>query len=227
MEGCFYMKPKTTRVVLFANGNFPAPDRLLSKLTKNDFLIAVDGGLNHLTTHNLTPNLIIGDLDSTQPDDLLKYQSKGVEVRKYPVEKDETDLELALEYAIKRNPKSIWVVAALGDRLDMTLANVYLLTHPQFRAVDLRLIDGLMEVFLISEQAALDGNPEDRVSLIPLTKRVTGITTKGLYYPLHQETLYRDQTRGISNRMSSPSASVAIQKGLLLCIHEFSDSQKG
>lgn len=214
------MKQEIIKAILFANGDFLAPERFLPQLTSQDFLIAVDGGLKLLTQHDLIPDLIIGDLDSAQPEDVEKFRSQGIEVRKYPVEKDQTDLELSLDAALELKPSTIWVVAALGNRLDQTLANILLLTRTKFNGIDLRLLDGRRQVFLIRESASLEGTPGDRVSLLPLSQEVAGVTTRGLYYPLENETLFRDQTRGISNHMTSSTAIISIQHGLLLCVHD-------
>ena len=214
------MSPQPNRIILFANGELPDPQAILSSLAPGDYLVAVDGGLRHLVALSLTPSLIIGDLDSADPEDVQIFESQGVEVRRYPVEKDETDLELALRVAVDLHPGSIRVVAALGGRLDQTLGNIFLLTRRQFAATDLRLIDGTQEVFLIRDEVTLNGKKDQQVSLIPLLGPVPGVKTEGLAYPLNHETLYPDHTRGISNRMLSATASISIASGLLLCIHE-------
>ena len=217
------MSPQPNRTILFANGDLPAPEAIQANLHQQDYLIAVDGGLRHLTALNLTPNLIIGDLDSADPDEVKHFESQGVEVRRFPEGKDETDLELALLAAFELHPKSIRIVAALGGRLDQTLGNIFLLTRQHPFEIDLRLIDGTQEVMLIEDQITLSGVPEQRVSLLPLLGPVTGVTTEGLTYPLHSETLFPDQTRGISNRMLGKTASISITSGSLLCIHETQD----
>jgi len=217
------MSLKPNRIVLFANGELPAPEAILADLVPGDFLIAVDGGLRHLVTLNLTPDLIIGDLDSANPGDVERFASQGVEVQRYPIDKDETDLELALQAALDKQPSSIWIVAALGGRLDQTLGNIFLLTRPRPTGVDLRLVDGRQEVLLIEDRITLAGEPGQRVSLLPLLGEVTGVKAQGLAYPLDDETLYPDHTRGISNRMLGATASISISSGFLLCIHETQD----
>jgi thiamine pyrophosphokinase len=112
------------------------------------------------------------------------------------------------------------VVAALGGRLDQTLANIYLLTRPDLAGYNIRLIDGQTEVFLIRDSAIIHGETGQRVSLLPLNGPVAGIRTEGLHYPLLNETLYPDKTRGLSNKMVSPIVTIKLQSGLLLCIHE-------
>jgi thiamine pyrophosphokinase len=214
------MTHKPIRVVLFVNGDLPAPEQVRHLLTQDDILIAVDGGLRHLEGLGLTPNLIIGDLDSVNQAQLQPYRKQGVEIRKFPTDKDETDLELALDAAQNLDPQSIWVVAALGGRLDQTLANIYLLTRPDLARYGIRLIDGHTQVCLIRESAVIQGEIGQRVSLLPLNGPAEGIYTQGLHYPLINETLYPVKTRGLSNRMVSPTVTISLQSGLLLCIHE-------
>ena len=214
------MVQKKHKVVLFANGDLPNPERLKAQIGKEDFLIAVDGGLAHVTALDLSPNLIIGDLDSADPEDVQRFQSQGVEVHKYPVDKDETDLELALETALEMNPTSILVAGALGKRLDQTLGNIFLLTKTSLKGMDLRLVDGIREVFLIRDSASITGKSGQRLSLIPLNEPAVGVRTTGLKYPLRHETLYPDRTRGISNYLTDTSATVTLDQGLLLCIHQ-------
>jgi len=220
------MTANQPRVVLFANGELPEPDRVKQTLAADDYFIAVDGGLQHLMDLNLTPRLIIGDLDSAKPEDIRRFLSQGVTVRQYPIDKNETDLELALQAALEQDPGEVRIVAALGGRLDQTLGNIFLLTQPGLTGVDLRLIDGVQEVFLIRSTATLHGQPGQRVSLLPLQGEVAGVETFGLAYPLNNETLYPDKTRGISNRMAAPDAEVRIASGLLLCIHETSEPEE-
>ena len=215
------MLKDNARVVLFANGDLPEPEKFRALLRPDDVLIAVDGGLRHILTLGLTPDLILGDLDSANPQDVQRLEARGIPVRRYPVEKNETDIELALQTALEYHPQAIWVTAALGGRLDQTLGNIFLLTRPELEGVNVRLMDGEQEVFLIRDQAPLTGEPGQNVSLLPLMGPVTGVTTSRMAFPLNHETLYPDHTRGISNRMMSTTAAVSIDDGILLCIHAF------
>ena len=214
------MAKQQKRAVLFANGDFPGAKRFIKQIMEDDLLIAVDGGLSHMTRFGLCPDLIIGDLDSANMDDVSFFESQGVEIRKFPRDKNETDLELAIETVLEMNLSTIWVIAALGNRLDQTLASIFLLTRSDLTNVDIRLIDGEQEVFIIRQSALIIGEPGQRISLLPLGGPVFGIHTEGLKYPLMNETLFPDQTRGISNLMTGSTAFVDIQHGSLICIHE-------
>ena len=214
------MSQQPKRVILFANGELPAPGKIRQQLHKDDLLIAVDGGLRHITSLGLSPSIIIGDMDSIDRAQLEQHRAQGIDIRTYPREKNETDLEIALEIAQSYSPAEIILVAALGGRLDQTLANIFLLTRQDLASFNIRLIDGTTEVFLIRRSTKIYGSPGETVSLLPLNGPAIGISTTGLKYALLNETLYPERTRGISNQLFAPQAEVTLTSGMLLCIHE-------
>jgi thiamine pyrophosphokinase len=207
------------RAVLFANGVMPQAALILPCLRPDDFFIAVDGGLRHLRNLYKTPDLLIGDLDSATTAEVEGASMQGIEVRRYKSDKDETDLELALLAAIEKGFDEILIIAALGGRLDHTLGNLNLLTHPLLAGVKVTIEDGSEEIFIIRDSAEISGSPGDVVSLIAMQGKVIGVETRELKYPLRHETLYQEKGRGISNVMLGDRAGVSIESGLLLCIH--------
>jgi thiamine pyrophosphokinase len=207
------------RAVIFVNGDLPDPAAVEPLLQPGDLMIAADGGLRHLRALGRLPHMVVGDLDSVNPNDLSALQAAGVRILKYPPAKDETDLELAMNAALESGADHILLVGALGGRLDQTLGNLFLLSDPRFAALDVRLDDGQVEAFLIHSQADVTGEPGDTVSLLPLGAPVEGVTTDGLQYPLRGETLYPYRTRGISNVLCGHRALVSLSSGLLLCVH--------
>ncbi|TLN17023.1 thiamine diphosphokinase [bacterium] len=207
------------RTVIFVNGRLRSPKRMAALLRTDDWLIAADGGLRHLRRLGLAPHLLIGDLDSVTEDEVQWAMNKGAEVRRYPREKDETDLELALQAALQTGSREILLAAALGGRLDHALGNLSLLLRPELAGLDVRLEDGREEVFLIRDKVEIHGHKGDIVSLLPWNGPAEGVTTEALCYPLHAETLYPDRTRGISNEMLAGAAQVSLRAGILLCIH--------
>jgi thiamine pyrophosphokinase len=210
---------RPARAVIFANGDIKDYTAARRLVQPGDFLVAADGGLRHLQSLDLIPALLIGDLDSVSAEDVAACQSRGVEIRRFPVEKNETDLELALLAVASAGWQTIRIAGGLGGRLDQTLGNIFLLMLPGLESLDLRLDDGLEEAWLVRSETTLEGSPGDVVSLVPLNGPAMGVATGGLYYPLKQETLYPEHTRGISNVMQGEQTSVSLQQGLLLCIH--------
>jgi thiamine pyrophosphokinase len=207
------------RAVIFANGILERPDLAAGFLRPDDDIISADGGLHHVRKLGLVPNLLIGDLDSIDQQDKDWLTERQVEVRRYPVDKDFTDLELAIQAALERGSREILIVAALGGRLDQALANIALLSLPKLMDVNVALDDGLTEVHLITRRLSILGNAGDLVSLLPVDGSAEGVVTHDLKYPLKAETLTLGETRGISNVMLAKSAAVELARGKLLCVH--------
>jgi thiamine pyrophosphokinase len=207
------------RIIIFANGELPDLNKARLLLRAGDHILCADGGTRHALALGIKPDLIIGDLDSADEGVVQEFRNDGVKIEAHPRDKNETDLELAIQRAIDLSPKQILIIAALGGRLDQTLANITLLSDPRLLAFDARLDDGVEEVLLCHDQVKVHGGTGDLVSLIPWHGDVSGVQTKGLKWALHRETLYADKTRGISNEMVTDPASIAIESGLLLIVH--------
>ena len=207
------------RIIIFANGRLPDPDKVRALLRPDDFILCADGGARHALALGLTPHLVVGDMDSAGWDDLQHLKEGGVEIELFPRDKDETDLELAIHRAVEMKPEQIVIVAALGGRLDQTLGNIALLAGHRQPSPDIRLDDGVEEILLCREQVQVQGRAGDIVSLIPWQGAVGGIRTFGMKWSLQDETLHPEKTRGISNEMTGETASVSIASGLLLVIH--------
>jgi thiamine pyrophosphokinase len=207
------------RIIIFANGELPDLDKARELIQKNDYIICADGGTRHALALNIQPDLVIGDMDSADREQLKALEKSNVSIELFPHDKNETDLELAIHRAIALKPRQILIIAALGGRLDQTIANITLLTSTRLSSFDIRLDDGLEEVFLCRDQVQVHGKSGDIVSLIPWGGAVTDVQTRDLKWPLQKETLYPDRTRGVSNELVSDTASVSIGSGLLLVVH--------
>ena len=208
------------RIIIFANGDLPDIDKARAILRDDDYIICADGGTRHASSLDLKPALVIGDMDSADSALLKKLQADGVAIELYPRDKNETDLELAIAKAIELAPKEIVIVAALGGRLDQTLANIALLGDVRLSTFDIRLDDGVEEILFCRDQVEVMGRSGDIISLIPWGEVVTGVQTENLKWKLNNETLYPEKTRGISNEMLSGQARIEIQSGILLCVHQ-------
>lgn len=211
------MSPK--RVIILANGKIANPAAARALLQPGDWIAAADGGGRHLARWGVTPHLLVGDLDSLSLREALRLQKLGVKIERHPVDKDETDLELALRAAQAEGCTQVVIIGALGGRLDHTLGNLLLLQNPRFAAMDLQLDDGVERVFIIRSKAEIVGKAGDTVSLLAVSRPVEGIFTSGLRYPLTGETLSPGETRGISNVMEADAAQVEHTGGALVCIH--------
>lgn len=187
-------------------------------------VIAADGGSTLAAELRLTPDLVVGDLDSSDPSYIARLQEAGVELRRYPHDsKWETDTELALLAALQWKPRTIILLGALGGRLDHSLANVLLLTHPSLAATEVRIVDGAQEVFLAKPGTwnRIPGSHSRTVTLLPVGGDAVGVTTQGLHWPLLGETLPQGRGRGVSNYIddaTTAEAAVWLESGYLLVV---------
>ena len=203
-------------VLICANG---APQTLPRALPAADYIIAADGGARLCRRAHLCPNLLIGDLDSLTPAEIAELRAEGAEVRQFPVQKDQTDLELALDAAVEIGAERITILGALGGRWDQSLANLMLLAHPRWRSLPVVLVAGEERVLLIAERTRICGKVGDTVSLIPLAGDARGVTTSGLAYPLTDGVLPFGATLGVSNVLSAPCAEITVRSGLVLAFY--------
>jgi thiamine pyrophosphokinase len=208
--------------VIFANGPLEM-DRLDEQaLGKFDLIIATDGGASHCRSYNLTPDVVIGDMDSI-PDRLLEeLQLLGVQIFTFPRHKDQTDLELAIDLAIERGATAIVILGALGERWDMSISSVMLLAAPRYAGIEMTVQTGTTRLFCLRGPIRKEfaGGPGDRLSILPLSKTVTGVTLQGLAYPLANREIPLGSTLGISNIVTAPEVSISLSEGILLCVIE-------
>ena len=207
------------RAVIFANGVIQEINLVKPLIGKKDLIVSADGGLRYIRSLGLIPDLVIGDLDSVSQDDIEFFEDKKIEILKFPIEKDQTDLEIALRELIKRGYRNILVIGALGGRIDQTLANLGLMSSLTNNDIRIELDDGQEHIMLVKNHQVFFGKKGDTVSLIPQCSPAKGITTSGLRYPLNDESLFSGQTRGISNEMIGGKAEINIKLGTVLCIH--------
>lgn len=207
------------RIIIFANGELPDLEKARALLRRDDFILCADGGTRHALALNLMPNLVIGDMDSLDSAVWKTLEEKNIPIELFPRDKNETDLELALNKAIEMDSHEIVIVAALGGRTDHALANIALLSNTKYAVRNIALDDGIEQLQFCRAQSEVRGRSGDIVSLIPWGDPVHGIRTENLKWKLDNETLHPDKSRGISNEMTADVASIKIESGLLLIIH--------
>jgi thiamine pyrophosphokinase len=218
LAGALFIGRGTMQVIIFANGEFSHPQEAKPLLRTADLIIGVDGGTRHALAIGAAPDVIIGDLDSLSPDEQERVEEAGAQIVHFPRRKDETDLELALIHAAHEGATEIRVLAAMGGRIDQTVANVLLLALPELQGCDARIIEGAQEAFLITGDALVEGRAGDTVSLIALGGDAAGVTTEGLEWPLNDEWLRFGPARGISNVLTGEQARVSVRLGTILCV---------
>jgi thiamine pyrophosphokinase len=209
----------TLRILIFANGELPGVEVARKLLAPDDLIICADGGSRHALALGLTPDALIGDLDSITEEELARIAGSKTSVVRLQRDKDETDLELALNYALEHDPAFIVIVGALGGRLDHTLGNIALLADPRLIRRRCSLDDGVERVVLCRARTEINGAAGDLISLVPWGGPAEGVRTDGLRWALRGETLLPERSRGISNEMLGDTARVFVEYGSVLVIH--------
>jgi len=204
--------------LVIGNGSFEPGNAFLEAIKLSDLIICADGGARHLYNSGIKPDVLIGDFDSITPYILEEYKKTGVEIIKYPVRKDMTDTELAVECAVSRGAGRIFIAGAFGTRIDHTLSNLQLLHRLLDSGLEGVLIDENNTVYLIEDRIKIKRKENYKLSLIPATPVVEGIYTGGLAYPLVDAVMKMGTTVGISNEFTSDEAWVSIRKGRLYVV---------
>ncbi|MDY6826088.1 MAG: thiamine diphosphokinase [Bacillota bacterium] len=207
------------KVVIIANGDFKNHDFYRRLMHGDDYLICVNGGTGHTLAMGLSPDLIIGDLDSLAPGDSERIASLKPRLIKHPQAKNKSDLELAIDQAVDMKPAEILLIGILGGkRVDHAFANLLLLMIPHRAGIPARIVDEKHEIRMIGDEAIFKGKKGDYLSLFSLTDKTVVIETTGLKFPLKDESLFFSSTRGLSNELTQSRARVKIKSGLLLTI---------
>ena len=202
------------------------PEDLLPNLTEylaeDSLWVGVDRGVYHLLNRNITPVIAFGDFDSVSPEELMFIETRVTELKKYKPEKDETDMELALNWALKQKPRIIRLFGATGGRLDHLFANVHLLLN-QFKeksSADISLIDRYNLIF-IKEPGSYKiekMNTKKYISFVPLTLNIRNLTLEGFKFPLKNRHISIGSTLCISNELISDYGTFSFSEGILIVI---------
>ena len=206
------------KVIVVANGTLP---RAEIKPEGNTPIVAADGGGRHCLQLGIVPQVLIGDFDSLSDDEIRELEAAGSTLYRYPTDKDETDLELALDYALECGADEITLYGLLGGRWDMSFANILLLAAPRYSGVQFQVMaaDTRLYILRAGETLKLTGHPGDTVSVIPFTPDVGGLSYTGLAWPLENASLAFGSPRGVSNRLVVDTAQIKLENGVALVVH--------
>jgi len=205
------------RAIIFYNGDLADLTQAKKYIHPGDFIICADGGVRHAFTLGLQPNIVIGDFDSSSENLQQQITDQSIKTIKYKTDKDETDSELAINYAIEQGYETIIVFGLLGTRLDHLLTNIFYLAN---KNADIMIIEGKQEIRVTQKALVINGSVGDLVSLLPLLGDVKNVSTEGLQYKLTGADLRFGYSFGLSDVMTEESAKISFEKGTLLVIHE-------
>ncbi|MCX7711941.1 MAG: thiamine diphosphokinase [Clostridia bacterium] len=206
------------KTVIVCNGSIKDYTYIKKYFAGADLIICADGGASHIRKFGITPSLLLGDFDSIDQEDYDYLKEQNVEIVTFPVEKDMTDTEIAVELAVEKGSSQIVILGGIGTRMDHSLSNIFLLKKLMSGNIKGIIADEYNEITLVRDHIRIEKEEGLKISLLPLTDKVVGVTTKGLYYPLNEATVEMGSTWGISNEFKEDIAEVTLKEGLLLVI---------
>ncbi|MFC4617300.1 thiamine diphosphokinase [Camelliibacillus cellulosilyticus] len=182
--------------------------------------LGADRGTYRLLEHGIRPVKAFGDFDSIDERERHLIGKMALNLDVFPTEKDQTDLEIAVDWALKQEPRRCWIVGATGGRLDHTLINVQFLIKGASISTEVLLIDKQNIVTLLTPGVYnIEKTPAfPYVSLIAFTTHITGITLDGFKYPLKNAELSRGSSLCVSNEIVREQATIRIGSGEVLLI---------
>jgi len=208
--------------LIVAGGNIN--DKFVCNLIKEgafEVIFAADRGIDVLYRNHITPDIIVGDFDSANPEALEYYKDMDqVAVSELNPEKDDTDTEHAIRDCVRLGCEQITVVGAFGDRIDHVLANVSLLGIGLEYGVDMKMMDEKNRITMHCQGTTIKKSEQfgDYVSLIPYGGMVHGLTLKGMKYNVEDATLDYFTSLGVSNEIVEDEAVIEFSEGTLLVI---------
>jgi thiamine pyrophosphokinase len=183
-------------------------------------VIAADSGLHSVLSAGLRADVVVGDMDSVAPDLLERAVADGAATQVHPVDKDATDLELALDLALEvaAAGDEVVVVGSPSGRLDHLLAWACLVSSPRYRSLVVTGWLGSTRVLPVHDERTFTAPAGALVSLLALHGPVTGVGTRGLRWSPAAGTIEASSSLGVSNRMDAERATVIAGRGALTVV---------
>lgn len=179
--------------------------------TEEDLVIAADSGYGNAAKLGVLPSVVLGDFDSWDE----KKLPKNIQKIPFPPKKNDTDTQLAVEYAIEQGCDHIILIGGLSGRLDHTLSNLAILEDLESRHLHGLITDGFNRVrFLRNDSAIIPKSKHFRyLSLLTADEKIRGVEIDGCKYPLKNAKLTRTKQFAVSNEITGNCAFVAIRRG--------------
>ncbi|ASK63541.1 thiamine diphosphokinase [Virgibacillus phasianinus] len=209
-----------TTIGIVANG----PEELIPSLKHYqdnvDVWIGADRGSLTLLSNQIRPDYALGDFDSINQQEQIRIEKESKYFLKFNVEKDQTDLEIAIDKALELKGERIYFFGVTGGRLDHGLVNIqslYVLLKQECSGI---IIDksNCVELFTPGSYRINSEKEFPNISFVPFSQHVSGLSLKGFYYPLQNYNLTWGSTRCISNKLLLNNGTFSFDKGILLLI---------
>jgi len=205
----------TKKFTLLLGGELTVTDRLLRQIVGSR-IIAADGGMAHAASLGVTPELWLGDFDSS--DDALLTLHRHVPRQTHPADKNATDGELAIDEAVRLGATELLLAGGLGGQMDHAFAHLMQLLKLRARGLTVMSSSGHEEAWPVVDGAvvlALEAGT--RLSVLPVSD-LLGLTIEGVRWPLRERDVVLGSTLTLSNEVSDASAKVSVAKGMAIVL---------
>ena len=207
------------KALVVTGGNPPNLELLKEYSRKSNLIIGADKGCDYLYEGKIKPDYILGDFDSVHKETIKYFKSLGVEENKYKKEKDDTDTKIAVDLAISKGAKEIYILGATGTRVDHVLSNLGLMLLGLKCSVIVEIIDEYNRIFLTDKSLKIKGNKDDIVSFHAYSEVVENLTIKGAKYELNNYNLHLGDGITTSNEFIGKDIEITFNKGKLIIIY--------
>lgn len=209
------------RAAIFLNGSPDSSGLIQHVVRRADLVVAADGGARYALNAGVVPDLVIGDMDSLGEELVREVEKRGASLERYPLRKDKMDGHLAVLAARKRGASAADFLCAMGGRLGALFAVPHILLAAERIGLRSTVVADWGRMFVIEAGSrAVEGDPQDSVSIFPLSGPAAGVTLEGLEYPLENATLEPGDTLGFHNELIGNEARVSVGEGALLVVQE-------
>ncbi|MGI5850100.1 MAG: thiamine diphosphokinase [Christensenellales bacterium] len=209
--------------LILSGGTKPEQQILIDYVEWADMVIGVDGAADVFYQYGIVPGILIGDFDTADIKCVKSLEKRGSKVVRLCIEKDETDTESAVDYALSGGADDMVILGAIGSRIDHTISNIWMMVRADMAGVKCRIIDNNNELMVSNKDICLNGNAGQTISILPLTGEVC-VSATNLKYPLNNLVLGWGSSRGISNVMLESEAKICISGGYALIVKTFGDN---
>jgi thiamine pyrophosphokinase len=209
------------RAAIFLNGSPDSSDLLRRVAGLADLIVAADGGARYALEAGVVPDLVVGDMDSLGEDLALEVERLGATLERHAVRKDKMDGQLAVLAARERGATAANLLCAVGGTLGALFAVPQILLAAERIGLRSTVVADRGRIFVIEAGArSVQGDPQDSVSIFPLSGPATGVTLESMEYPLENASLEPGDTLGFHNELIGREATVSVGKGAVLVVHE-------
>jgi thiamine pyrophosphokinase len=207
---------ETKRALLFTGGELG--DVVSGDLPNASLVLAADSGLHHARAVNIAVDLLVGDLDSVD-----ERFIGNTPIQRHSPDKDASDTELAVEYAIDQGCNAVTIVGGVGGRVDHWLGLLLGLCRDEWRNIGIDAIMSRARIYVVRDFLRLHGHRSEVVSMFAANGDVHGLHINGLKWSGSYDVLPFGSSLGLSNELVSSTCEISLESGTLLVIHNLGE----